>query len=141
MRHRALGDARGRPQVHVERAREIGVELVAADGRRIGAVRVPGLGAATRVRVPLDAWAGVEVRSVELVARGELATSIGYQVDDVRIDPKTGTSTFTLTLVEGRNRQIRRSLLILGFPVRRLVRERFGKALHHLISHGARFVA
>jgi hypothetical protein len=31
-----------------------------------------------------------------------------------------------LTLVEGRNRQIRRSLLILGFPVRRLVRERIG---------------
>lgn len=74
-------------------AREIGVELVAADGRRIGAVLVAGLDAATHVRVPLDAWAGVEVRSVELVARGALATSIGFQVGDVRIEHPTTPAT------------------------------------------------
>jgi 23S rRNA pseudouridine2605 synthase len=37
-----------------------------------------------------------------------------------------GTSRFSLTLVEGRKRQIRRALEALGHPVRRLVRVRMG---------------
>lgn len=48
------------------------------------------------------------------------------RVSGVRYDLDSGTSSFSLTLVEGRKRQIRRSLLILGFPVRRLVRIRMG---------------
>ena len=48
------------------------------------------------------------------------------RVSGVRYDSDSGTSSFSLTLVEGRKRQIRRSLLILGFPVRRLVRIRMG---------------
>jgi 23S rRNA pseudouridine2605 synthase len=48
------------------------------------------------------------------------------RVEQVRRDPDAGTSSFRLTLLEGRKRQIRRSLLVLGFPVRRLVRVRMG---------------
>lgn len=48
------------------------------------------------------------------------------RVSNVRFDKDTGNSNFALTLVEGKKRQIRRSLLILGFPVRRLVRVRMG---------------
>ena len=47
-------------------------------------------------------------------------------VGSVRYDPATGTSTFALTLTEGRNRQIRRTLLVLGHPVKKLVRVRVG---------------
>jgi 23S rRNA pseudouridine2605 synthase len=38
----------------------------------------------------------------------------------------SGTSSFTLTLIEGRKRQIRRACASLGFPVVRLVRVRMG---------------
>ena len=48
------------------------------------------------------------------------------RVEDVRHDPESGTSSLSLTLVEGKKRQIRRTLLVLGFPVRRLVRVRMG---------------
>lgn len=48
------------------------------------------------------------------------------RVSGVRFDSDSGNSSFQLILVEGKKRQIRRSLLILGFPVRRLVRIRMG---------------
>ncbi len=41
-------------------------------------------------------------------------------------DERRDTTTFTLTLAEGRKRQIRRSLAVLKHPVERLVRTRMG---------------
>ena len=43
-----------------------------------------------------------------------------------RYDAKTDTSRFSLTLIEGRKRQIRRACEALGHPVVRLVRLRMG---------------
>ena len=48
------------------------------------------------------------------------------EVSAIRYDPKTDTTMFTLMLKEGRKRQIRRSMLILKFPVKKLVRVRMG---------------
>jgi 23S rRNA pseudouridine2605 synthase len=48
------------------------------------------------------------------------------EVSAIRYDPKTDTTMFTLMLKEGRKRQIRRSMLILKFPVKKLVRVRVG---------------
>lgn len=48
------------------------------------------------------------------------------RVGAVRFDPKTRTTRFALTLVEGRKRQIRRMMAELGRPVVRLVRVRLG---------------
>jgi len=48
------------------------------------------------------------------------------RVASVRFDPKTRTTQFRLTLVEGRKRQIRRMMAELGRPVVRLVRVRLG---------------
>jgi 23S rRNA pseudouridine2605 synthase len=61
-------------------------------------------------------------REYKVNVKGE----IDGRVSGVRFDSDSGTSSFSLVLVEGRKRQIRRSLLILGFPVRRLVRVRMG---------------
>ncbi|MBW2388541.1 MAG: rRNA pseudouridine synthase [Deltaproteobacteria bacterium] len=47
-------------------------------------------------------------------------------VSKIRVDPKSQTTTFSLVLTEGRKRQIRRSLLALGHPVKKLVRVRMG---------------
>jgi 23S rRNA pseudouridine2605 synthase len=56
-----------------------------------------------------------------------------------RFDSKTRTTRFTLTLVEGRKRQIRRTLEALDHPVVRLVRVRMGPVrLGRLASGGAR---
>lgn len=48
------------------------------------------------------------------------------EVTKIRVDPKSETTTFSLMLKEGRKRQIRRSLLALGHPVKKLVRVRVG---------------
>ncbi len=48
------------------------------------------------------------------------------QVRDRRYDPESNTTRFRLVLREGRKRQIRRSLEILGHPVKRLVRVSLG---------------
>ncbi len=44
----------------------------------------------------------------------------------LKVDPDSETSTFVLTLTEGRKRQIRRMLLAVGRPVKKLVRVRIG---------------
>jgi 23S rRNA pseudouridine2605 synthase len=48
------------------------------------------------------------------------------RVGPAAFDATTRTSRFSLTLIEGRKRQIRRSLAALGYPVVRLVRVRMG---------------
>jgi 23S rRNA pseudouridine2605 synthase len=81
-------------------------------------------------------------REYEVGVRGELAPKTlarlarGVHLEDgrtaparvstPRFDPRSDTSVFRLTLIEGRKRQIRRSLLVLGHPVRSLRRVRFG---------------
>ena len=48
------------------------------------------------------------------------------EVDKIRIDTKTETTTFFLILKEGRKRQIRLSMQRLKHPVKKLVRVRMG---------------
>ncbi len=48
------------------------------------------------------------------------------QVAQLRTDSDNGTTNFVLTLTEGRKRQIRRMMLALGRPVKKLVRTRMG---------------
>ena len=59
------------------------------------------------------------------------------RVGGVRRDAASGTSTFQLTLIEGRKRQIRRALVALGFPVQRLLRVRMGPLRLGALAPGA----
>jgi 23S rRNA pseudouridine2605 synthase len=104
-----------------------GLLLLTNDGETAYAMLHPSLGNEREYRVSVKG--AIDEKAIGRIEKGvdlEEGRTAPGRVRDVRIDPKTGTSTFTLTLIEGRNRQIRRSLLILGFPVRRLVRERMG---------------
>lgn len=104
-----------------------GLLLLTNDGETAYAMLHPSLGNEREYRVSVKGV--IDAKAIARLEKGirlEEGTTAPGRVRDVRGDPKTGTSTFSLTLVEGRNRQIRRSLLILGFPVRRLVRERMG---------------
>jgi len=58
-------------------------------------------------------------------------------VDKIRFDPDASTTRFRLVLREGRKRQIRRALLRLGHPVKRLRRVRMGPIRLGRLARGA----
>ena len=54
-----------------------------------------------------------------------------------RFDARAGTTRFSLTLIEGRKRQIRRSLRALGHPLVELLRVRMGPLRLGRLAPGA----
>jgi 23S rRNA pseudouridine2605 synthase len=101
--------------------------LLTNDGDTAHALLHPSLGNEREYKVNVKGL--IDEKAIGRIEKGivldEGRTSPG-QVRQVRLDPEASTSSFLLTLGEGRKRQIRRSLLMLGFPVRRLVRVRMG---------------
>jgi len=104
-----------------------GLLLLTNDGDTAHALLHPSLGNEREYKVNVKGL--IDEKAIGRIEKGivldEGRTSPG-QVRQVRLDPEASTSSFLLTLGEGRKRQIRRSLLMLGFPVRRLVRVRMG---------------
>jgi 23S rRNA pseudouridine2605 synthase len=97
------------------------------DGDTAHALLHPSLGNEREYRVNVKGQ--LDARAIKRLERGvtlDEGRTSPARVSDVRFDPDSGTSSLTLTLSEGKKRQIRRSLLVLGFPVRRLVRVRMG---------------
>jgi 23S rRNA pseudouridine2605 synthase len=98
-----------------------GIILLSNDGELANRLTHPRYGVKKTYRVHLR-------HPVSDAALRDLAK--GVRLDDGPTAPaevsRNGDRSFDITIREGRNRQIRRSLLILGFPVRRLVRERIG---------------
>ena len=118
------------PQVHpVGRLdyESTGLVLLTNDGSLTHVLLHPSLGNEREYRVTvrgeLDENARKALEHGVVLEEGRTAPG---RVSRVVFDPKSETTTFSLVLVEGRNRQIRRSLLQLGRPVKRLVRVRLG---------------
>lgn len=104
-----------------------GLLLLTNDGDAAHALLHPSLRNEREYRVNVKG--AIDTQAIARLEKGvtlEEGRAAPTRVSGVRFDSDTGTSEFSLTLVEGRKRQIRRSLLILGFPVRRLVRIRMG---------------
>ncbi len=104
-----------------------GLLLLTNDGDVAHALLHPSLGNEREYRVSVKG--ALDSKTIERLERGvtlEEGRTAPARVSNVRFDPDTGHSSLTLTLIEGKKRQIRRSLLLLGFPVRRLVRVRMG---------------
>lgn len=104
-----------------------GLLLMTNDGDVAHALLHPSLGNEREYRVNVKG--ALDARAIGRLQRGvslDEGRTVAAQVQEVRIDAEAGTTSLTLTLVEGKKRQIRRSLLLLGFPVRRLVRVRMG---------------
>ena len=104
-----------------------GLLLLTNDGDTAHALLHPSLGNEREYRVSVKGE--IDDRTVARLEKGvvlEDGRTAPGRVSNIRFDADQGTSSFALTLVEGRKRQIRRSLLILGFPVRRLARVRMG---------------
>jgi 23S rRNA pseudouridine2605 synthase len=104
-----------------------GLLLLTNDGDTAHALLHPSLGNEREYKVNVKRE--IDARTIERLEKGvqlEDGRSAPTRVRGLRFDSDSGTSSFSLTLVEGRKRQIRRTLLVLGFPVRRLVRVRMG---------------
>ena len=104
-----------------------GLLLMTNDGDVAHALLHPSHGNEREYRVNVKGL--LDAKGIKSLERGvtlEEGRTASVRVEDVRHDPESGTSSLSLTLVEGKKRQIRRSLLVLGFPVRRLVRVRMG---------------
>lgn len=104
-----------------------GLLLMTNDGDLSHTLLHPSLGNEREYRVNVKG--NVDARVVTRLQRGvnlEEGRMSPAQVDDVRYDSDSGTTSLSLTLIEGKKRQIRRSLLFLGHPVRRLARVRMG---------------
>ncbi len=104
-----------------------GLLLLTNDGDTAHALLHPSLGSEREYKVNVKGQ--IDERAIARLQKGvplEDGRTAPGRVSGVKFDSDSGTSSFFLVLLEGRKRQIRRSLLILGFPVRRLVRIRMG---------------
>lgn len=104
-----------------------GLLLLSNDGALTQTLLHPSLGSDKEYQVSVRGQLTEKV--VSRLTRGvhlEDGRTAPARVEQLRFDPDADTSHFQLTLREGRNRQIRRMLLVLGHPVRKLVRVRIG---------------
>ena len=117
-----------------------GLVLLTNDGEVAHALLHPSLGAEREYRVA--ARGRVPASALSRLAAGvplDDGPTAPARVGPARFDARGGVTHFALTLREGRKRQIRRALDVLGHPVVRLVRVRMGPLrLGRLPAGGAR---
>jgi 23S rRNA pseudouridine2605 synthase len=104
-----------------------GLVLLTNDGALAHRLLHPSLGSEREYRVVVKGELSDTLRArLERGIHLEDGKTAPARVKVVRFDPEKETTHFDLILTEGRKRQIRRSLLALKRPVKRLERTRFG---------------
>ena len=104
-----------------------GLVLVTNDGPLAHRLLHPSLGNPREYRVSVRGEISQEsLGKLERGVRLEEGWTSPAAVSSRRYDPKRESTVFRLVLAEGRKRQIRRSLEVLGHPVKRLTRTGFG---------------
>jgi len=120
------GRARIYPVGRLDRETE-GLLLLTNDGELTQLLLHPSAGSEREYRVTARGRVGPGVaRRLERGVRLREGPTAPARVEHLRFDPGAGATTFHLTLIEGRKRQIRRVMSYLGHPVLRLVRVRMG---------------
>ena len=82
----------------------------------------------------------IDEKALDKLRKGvhlEDGPSAPTRVEKVRYEKDQGNTTFHLVLTEGRKRQVRRMMLLLGHPVRKLVRVRVGPIVLGRLAAGA----
>ncbi len=136
-----LRDPRGRPTVMELLPKDVprvfpvgrldfdteGLVLLTNDGATAQVLLHPSLG--NEREYVVFARGGMAEEALKRLAHGvelEDGRTAPARVSRVRFDRHHGETSFHLTVREGRKRQIRRALALLGHPIRRLVRVRLG---------------
>jgi len=104
-----------------------GLVLLTNDGSLAHVLLHPSLGNEREYRVTVRG--GISQKAIADLQKGielEDGPTAPCQVDQVERHGASNQSSFHMTLIEGRKRQIRRTLKALGYPVDRLVRVRMG---------------
>jgi 23S rRNA pseudouridine2605 synthase len=117
-----------------------GLLLLTNDGELAHALLHPSFESEREYRVTVKRRIARELlRRLAAGVRLDDGVTAPARVGSARYDATSDTSRFTLTLIEGRKRQIRRSLAALGHPVVELLRVRMGPLrLGRLASGSAR---
>jgi 23S rRNA pseudouridine2605 synthase len=116
-----------------------GLVLLTNDGPLAHALLHPSHGVEREYRVTVKgrvAAASLRRLAAGVELKGGVVTAPA-QVADFRFSARSGTSHFTLVLIEGRKRQIRRACAALGHPVVRLLRVRLGPLRLGRLAPGA----
>jgi 23S rRNA pseudouridine2605 synthase len=154
--HKAIGlvtthrDERGRPTVFAALPAELprlvsigrldlnseGLLLLTNDGALARRLELPATGWVRRYRVRVHGT--VEPERLEALARGVTVEGIKYGPIRAQLDRQQGANAWiTLSLQEGKNREVRRVLEHLGYQVTRLIRVAYGPFQLGLLARGA----
>ncbi|KPF68137.1 hypothetical protein IP88_11985, partial [alpha proteobacterium AAP81b] len=102
-----------------------GLLLLTTDGALKRALELPASGVPRTYRV--RAYGEISQPAVESLIEGIVIDGMHYGPIDAEIERRTGRNLWlTMTLTEGKNREIRRVLEFLGLQVSRLIRVRYG---------------
>jgi 23S rRNA pseudouridine2605 synthase len=102
-----------------------GLLLLTTDGALKRALEMPSSGVPRRYRV--RAYGEITQPAVEALIEGLTIDGMRYGPIDAEIERRTGRNLWlTITLTEGKNREIRRVLEHLGLQVSRLIRVAYG---------------
>jgi 23S rRNA pseudouridine2605 synthase len=102
-----------------------GLLLLTTDGALKRALELPTSGVPRRYRV--RAYGEISQPAIESLIEGLTIDGMRYGPIDAEIERRTGRNLWlTMTLTEGKNREIRRVLEFLGLQVSRLIRVAYG---------------
>ena len=102
-----------------------GLLLLTNDGTLSRRLELPANGWARRYRVRVHG--AVDPRALTGLANGVVVEGVKYGAIDAAIDAKSGSNTWlSVSLNEGRNREVRRVMTHLGLQVTRLIRVAYG---------------
>lgn len=102
-----------------------GLLLLTNDGEFARQMELPSTGWARRYRVRIHGEITPEM--IDKLAKGVAVDGVRYGPAQVTVDKKQGTNTWlTVSLKEGKNREIRRLMESFNLPVTRLIRVSYG---------------
>jgi 23S rRNA pseudouridine2605 synthase len=102
-----------------------GLLLLTNDGALARRLELPATGWVRRYKVRVHGF--VDPARLAALARGTTVDGIAYGAIRAQLDRQQGSNAWvTLSLEEGKNREVRRVLEHLGYPVTRLIRLAYG---------------
>ncbi len=102
-----------------------GLLLLTNDGELARRLELPSNGWLRRYRV--RAWGAVDERALAGLARGVAVDGVRYGPIEALLEARKGDNVWlSVSLTEGRNREVRRVMAHLGLQVNRLIRVAYG---------------